>query len=354
MQGQDITAKICDAVSDAYQASQALHIQAGQSKLFYGNEPVGTVLNVSTHKGIIDYEPSELFITARCGTSLHEIESVLAEHNQMLPFEPPAFGSDATIGGTIACGVSGPRRPYAGAARDNVLGTHIVNGKGEYLRFGGQVMKNVAGYDISRLMCGSFGTLGIMLQISLKVIPAQPDEITLSIECNEHDAVSRMHEWMQTDLPITGTYFEANHLFVRIAGVEATLHKVKSILGGTQVSESEKFWHAVKEQQRDFFKKSDSLWRLVIPSNSPSLAENGECTLEWNGGLRWLKTDMNHNDVFSMAENLSGHATLYRAKNKPANCFQPLSSRVQSLQLNMKKAFDPKGILNPGRMYSWC
>lgn len=354
MSEQDQTEYICNAVKSALEMKTPLIIHAGNTKSFYGNSINGEVLDVSAHRGIVDYEPSELFITARCGTPLKEIEAVLYEHNQMLSFEPPHFGDCATLGGTVACGFSGPRRPYYGAARDCILGAHIINGNAEYLRFGGQVMKNVAGYDTSRLMCGSLGTLAVLMQLSLKVIPRPQNEITLVFELPEDIALKKMNQWTQTDLPITATYFEASNLYIRVAGVEQTVKKVKETLGGSEVKGGEYVWQLIKEQQREFFNSSMPLWRLSIPSTSPSLDIKGATAMEWNGGLRWIKSEDDSEKIFSMSKSHQGYATLFRAKSKPKDCFQPLESSLRSLHTKIKRAFDPNFIFNPGRMYSWC
>ena len=354
MPDKDNSKQICDAVAYAISTNTAINIQAGNSKSFYGNAVIGDVFDVSQHRGIVDYEPSELFITARCGTLLQEIESTLDEQGQMLAFEPPHFGPNATLGGTIACGLSGPRRPYSNAARDCVLGAHIVNGHGEYLRFGGQVMKNVAGYDVARLMCGALGTLGIVMQISLKVIPKSPAEITLTFEHDEKDAIHNMNEWTQTNLPITGTYYETGILYVRISGVESTLQNVKDTLGGTELDNSDGFWVNVKEQRREFFSDPRPLWRFSVPNDVSNLGITGDCVTEWNGGLRWVKSDCEPEQIFSAAQEKQGNATLFQSSNYPTDCFQPLSTELKKLHTNMKHAFDPKHLINPGRMYSWC
>ena len=354
MSEQDQTEHICHAVKNALDTNTRLSIQAGNTKSFYGNAIQENILDVSEHQGIIDYEPSELFITARCGTKLKEIENVLSEHNQMLSFEPPHFGDNATLGGAIACGLSGPRRPYYGAARDCVLGAHIINGKAEYLRFGGQVMKNVAGYDASRLMCGSLGTLAIIMQLSLKVIPRPQAEMTLVFEYPQDVALHKMNQWAQTDLPITATYYEEGNLYIRVAGVEMTLKNVKNNLGGSEINGGEFVWQLIKEQQREFFNSSLPLWRVVIPSNCSNLDIQGPSAMEWNGGLRWIKSEEDCKKIFSIAKTNQGHATLFRAKNKPQDSFQPLEKSIKNIHTKIKHAFDPNCVFNPGKMYSWC
>ena len=352
MTDQDNTDVIRAAVVHASETGEPVNISAGNSKSFYANACEATVLDVSAHSGIVDYEPSELYITARCGTRLQEIEDLLHQHQQMLPFEPPHFSQSSTIGGTVACGLSGPRRPYSGAVRDCVLGAHITNGAGDYLRFGGQVMKNVAGYDVARLMCGAVGTLGVIMQVSLKVTPMPHAEITLQFEYSERAALDTMNRWALDNLPISATYFEQNNLFIRIAGIESTLSSIKHTLGGEQLADGELFWKSVKEQQRDFFYHPAPLWRLSIPADTPTPDIFDHYSMEWNGGLRWIKTHLPEQEVFATASAAAGHATLFKSNNKTVNCFQPLSSHLQELHTDLKRAFDPKHILNPGKMYS--
>ncbi len=352
MLDQDHTDSISTAIENAIETKTAVHITAGNSKSFYGNSCDAKPLDVSQHRGIIDYEPSELFITARCGTPLKEIESVLREQQQMLQFEPPHFGENSTIGGTVACGLSGPRRPYNGSVRDSVLGAHIVNGLGDYLRFGGQVMKNVAGYDVARLMSGALGTLGIIMQVSLKVIPMPAAEKTLCFECSRTEALQKMNRWTQMDVPITATYFEQNMLYVRVAGIESTLHSLKQTLGGEELVDDNDIWTEVREQQRAFFNDPAPLWRISIPEDTNHAALFDNCVIEWNGGLRWVKSNTSDNEIFSVAGAAGGHATLFRAEHKKTNCFQPLPPSLAKLHTDIKRAFDPHNFLNPGKMYS--
>ena len=354
MDNSESRKEIQNVVLDAFQTDRTLNIVGHDSKSFYGNAASGDELNVSSHTGVIDYEPSELFITVRCGTPLREVESTLRAKNQMLPFEPPSYGHDATIGGTIACGLSGPRRPYTCAARDCILGVHIINGKGEYLQFGGQVMKNVAGYDISRLMCGALGTLGILMQISIKVIPSPLAESTLAFEYDAVSALNKMNQWALSDLPISATYFESGVLYVRVSGIESAIEKVKTELGGQEYTDHDSLWKSVKEHQREFFDEPQNLWRLSVPNNVPPYANNTDCAIEWNGGLRWINCRNQKEDMHQIAEDLQGTACLFKSNVKPQDCFHPLPTKLKKLHLNLKQAFDPKHILNPGRMYSWC
>ena len=254
----------------------------------------------------------------------------------MLQFEPPHFGENSTIGGTIACGLSGPRRPYNGSVRDSVLGAHIINGLGDYLRFGGQVMKNVAGYDVARLMSGALGTLGIIMQVSLKVIPRPVAETTLCFECSQSEALHKMNQWTQMDLPISATYFEPNVLYVRVAGIESTLHNIKQTLGGEEFVADKNFWITVREQQREFFNNPAPLWRISLPEDVDNIAIFSNCVIEWNGGLRWVKSNEPNSEIFAAANAVGGHATLFKSSHKNTNCFQPLQPSLAKLHTNVK------------------
>ncbi|MFK7794504.1 MAG: glycolate oxidase subunit GlcE [Gammaproteobacteria bacterium] len=354
MSESDHIQMLCTSIEQANATQQALHIQGGGSKSFYGNQISANSLNVSNNTGIVDYEPSELFITARNGTLLTEIEATLEANNQMLPFEPPHFSSSATLGGTVACGLSGPRRPFASSLRDCMLGANIVNGKGEYLEFGGKVMKNVAGYDASRLMCGAFGTLGVLTQISIKVIPKPQTEITLALDMDQDEAINKMNTWSQTQLPISATYFHNNTLHIRIAGLESSVEKIHKQIGGEKISSSQKFWASIKNHQSDFFQTEQSLWRIVIANKTPPLSLEGETCIEWNGGLRWIKSTEEAQHISNQCQAFKGYVSLFKGNSKPNDCLAEINPNLKKLHLNLKAAFDPKRILNPGRMYSWC
>jgi glycolate oxidase FAD binding subunit len=346
----DITQQLQDRVLAAWENSHPLCIRGGGTKDFYGRPSDGNILDTGEHRGVISYEPTELVITARAGTPLRNIEQVLADNRQMLAFEPPAFGEQATLGGTIACNLSGPRRAYAGAARDFVLGTKILNGKGELLHFGGEVMKNVAGYDVSRLMTGAMGTLGVMLEVSLKVLPLPETEITL-LQSLEHDqALAKMHAWGRKALPISASCFHHGRLAIRLSGADNAVQAASQVIGGERLAEADTFWQSVREQQHDFF-HANTLWRLSLASNSPALPLAGDYFYEWGGALRWLKTEAPATEVFAALQAVDGHASLFRSDASRQQVFQPLTSGLMALQRQLKQAFDPRGILNPGRMY---
>lgn len=328
-----------------------LQIKGGGSKAFYGRPAIGAPLDAASHSGIVEYEPTELVITARAGTALSAIEATLAEKGQMLGFEPPHFGPSATLGGSVACGLSGPRRPYAGAVRDSVLGVKLLNGKGEILSFGGQVIKNVAGFDVSRLMVGAMGTLGILLEISLKTLPRPEAEQTLVFEMNAEEAVKQMNRHAGQAWPLSAACHHNGRLYLRLSGAEAALRASREKLGGEVLSQAESFWAAVKEQRLGFFNGPQSLWRISVSPASPLAPLSGDCLIDWGGALRWLKTDAPAETVFAAARHAGGHAARFRSATKTGPVFQDLPPGLQALHLKLKHAFDPQGILNPGRMY---
>ncbi|HEX5637412.1 MAG TPA: glycolate oxidase subunit GlcE [Gammaproteobacteria bacterium] len=350
MRNSDNSDNLQQQVRDSIAEVVPLRICGGNTKLFYGNKSEGKVLDVNSHTGIVSYEPTELVITARAGTPVKEINAVLAEQNQMLAFEPRSFGEKATIGGTIACNFSGPRRPYAGAARDFVLGSKIINGKAEILGFGGQVMKNVAGYDVSRLMAGALGTLGIILDVSLKVLPKSDAELTLVFHSAVEDSLHNIHQWQRLPLPISACCFDDKTLTLRLSGTHETLTQAKHRLGGDELADADTFWGDINEQQTDFFKQVGNLWRVSLASNAPVLDLAGEWFYDWGGAQRWLRTELPANEVRAKVEQVGGHATLIRGDVNTEK-FHPLPAGLMKVHRKLKQAFDPYGIFNRGRLY---
>lgn len=357
----DLSKIIQEQISEAYQISSPLVIMANGNKSFYGHTSEGTPLVVSQHSGIINYEPTELVLTARAGTPLNEIEALLDKHDQQLAFEPPHFQKEAdpgeqqpaTLGGTIACGLSGPARANNGAARDFVLGCEIINGKGEQLKFGGQVMKNVAGYDIARLICGSLGTLGVILNVSLKVLPKPETEKSLSFTVSRKQAYQKLNQWNSKPYPITASCYYDGQLTVRLAGNTQAVKATQSKLGGDSLNNSTRFWQAVKEQQHPFFKTDNALWRISIKpcANINIDTDKLGWLTEWHGALHWIKTNTPAKILRQQIENLGGHATLFRNPHSQDEIFHPSPEPLFVLQQNIKKAFDPKNILNRNKMY---
>jgi glycolate oxidase FAD binding subunit len=332
----------------------ALRIRGGGTKDWYGQRLDGDILDTRSYTGIVDYEPTELVITARCGTPLAEIESVLAERNQMLAFEPPHFGEGATLGGAIAAGLSGPRRANVGAVRDFVLGAKVMDGKGEVLGFGGQVMKNVAGYDVSRLMAGSLGTLGLLLEVSVKVLPRAFCETTLRFETGEIEAIRKLNEWGGQPLPISASCWLDGVLTLRLSGAQAAVEAAIKSLGGEVLHDASAFWALLREQQHPFFEGEGALWRLSVPSTTSAIVLKGRQMIEWGGAQRWLRAESDHATAESIRRTVAatgGHATLFRGGDKSVGVFQPLAPGVAKIHERLKAAFDPSHVFNPGRMY---
>jgi glycolate oxidase FAD binding subunit len=342
----------------AAEAKGALRIRGGGSKDFYGQALAGEIFDTTAYRGIVAYDPTELVITARAGTPLAEMETTMREHGQMLAFEPPHFGANATIGGCIASGLSGPRRPYAGAVRDLVLGVRVLDGKGDDLRFGGQVMKNVAGFDVSRLMVGALGTLGVILDVSIKCLPLPKAETTLVFALPANDAVRKVNECGGQPLPISASMWHAGRLHLRLSGAQSAVSSAQEKLGGELLQDADAFWTSIREQTHAFFAKAGeepgpAMWRLSVKSTAAVDDLGGEQLVEWGGALRWLKAASGGDAarIREWAKAHGGHATLFRAADKRAGAFQPLSAPLLAIHQRLKATFDPAGIFNPGRMY---
>jgi glycolate oxidase FAD binding subunit len=348
---QHIVDQLSESIRGAGAHKGALRIRGGGTKDFYGRELRGEVLDTREYAGIVDYEPTELVITARAGTKLGDIESAMHERGQMLAFEPPQFASGSTLGGCIAAGLSGPRRPYAGSARDLVLGVRMLDGKGADLRFGGQVMKNVAGYDVSRLMAGSLGTLGVLLEVSMKALPLPPAEVTIRREQTAEQAVQLMNSWAGKPLPITATCHAGEALYVRLSGAAPAVEAARLKLGGDEVSDGAGFWRQVRDHQLDFFSGAPQLWRISVKPTTAPLPLQGAQLIEWSGALRWLAADADPVHVRDTAQRAGGHAILFRRGRSTAETFHPLQPALLRIHQRLKQTFDPRGILNPGRMY---
>jgi glycolate oxidase FAD binding subunit len=346
---QDAIEKFSETIRKAGAERRQLRIRGGGSKDFYGLALIGDVLDTRAYSGVVDYEPTELVITARAGTPLDEVEKTLAAGGQMLAFEPPHFGN-ATLGGCIASGFSGPRRAAMGSARDFVLGVRMINGLGEDLRFGGQVMKNVAGYDLSRLMTGSFGTLGLITEVSLKVLPVPEEERTLRFDLSETAAIESMNKWAAKPLSISATCHLGQNLYVRLSGASPAVAATQKKLGGEAVTDSATFWRSIREQNHEFFRQTPALWRFSIKSTSAPLGLGAQL-IEWNGSLRWVAEDLEPAKAFESAHRAGGHATLFRDGNK-RHGIQQFSAGLLTVHKKLKRALDPHGILGPGRIHA--
>ena len=350
-------AEIRDRIRAAAADRRPLCIRGGGTKDFYGGALSGDPLDVHAMRGIVSYAPGELVVTARGGTPLREVEDALAAHDQMLAFEPPHHGPAATLGGVVACGFSGPRRAQAGAVRDFVLGTRVIDGAGVSLAFGGQVIKNVAGFDVSRLMTGALGTLGVLTEISLKCLPRPKVEATRTIECSGTEALRVMNEWGGKPLPVSATCHHANTLWVRLSGAAAAVTSAAARIGGRE-ADGATFWPALRDQTLDYFMPAAqggaSLWRIAVRSTAPWVELPGTPLIEWGGALRWLACDTpgSADAVRAFAAQHGGHATLYRGSDKSSGAFQALPAPVLALHERLKDVFDPHRILNRGRMYA--
>jgi len=347
----ELIEQFSEAIRHAIARRRPIRIRGSGSKDFYGGAAQGEVLDTTAYRGIIDYAPEELVITARAGTPLAEIEAALAAQGQMLPFEPPHFGPRATLGGCVAAGLSGPRRAMLGAVRDFVLGVHMMDGQADPLHFGGQVMKNVAGYDVSRVMVGSLGTLGLILEVSLKVLPRPKAEVTVQFEFDEAQALEKMNRWAGEPLPISATCYHDQVLTLRLSGAETAVQAAHTKLGGQALAAGEEFWRGIREQSANFFRSNAPLWRLSLPSTAV-LDLPGKQLIEWGGALRWVFTEAEPGVVRAAAEQARGQATLFRGASKPQSVFHPLLKPLMAVHRRMKRAFDPHGIFNLGRMYS--
>ncbi len=335
-------------IRKAAAANTPLRLRGSGSKDFYGARLTGDVVDMRGYSGIVDYEPTELVLTARAGTRLQDVESALAGSNQMLAFEPPHFGPDATFGGCIACGFSGPRRAYAGAARDFVLGVRMLNSAGEDLQFGGQVMKNVAGYDVSRLVTGSFGTLGVLLEISVKVLPRPDVERTLRFEMGEQQSIEAMNDWAGQPLPLSASCYVDNSVYLRLSGAGLAVDAAQKKLGGETVQDIS-FWQSVREQTHPFFSTAPNLWRISVKSTTTPLGL-GPTLIEWNGSLRWIAGHVEPARAHAAATKAGGYATLFRATDK-TGAIQQFSPGLLALHKKLKRALDPHGIFGPGRIH---
>ncbi len=340
----------------ANQSGTALRLRGAGTKDFYGEQFQGDVLDLSGHSGIVDYEPSELVVTARCGTTIAEIEQTLAARGQFLAFEPPAFqhqgragATGPTLGGAIAAGLSGPRRMQVGAARDFVLGARLLTADGEELRFGGSVMKNVAGFDVSRLLCGSLGILGVITEVSLKVLPRPRCERTLQLRLPQGEAIDVFNRSGSLPLPISAAAWIDGVAWIRLSGAEPAVAAGLDRLGGAVVDDATAaaFWDSLRHQSHPFF-SAETVWRASVPSTAPPLAVKEPTLIEWGGALRWYGGGTD--EVRSRAAASGGTALVWAGKAPSSPRFHPLSPVVAEIHQRLKQRFDPRGIFNRGRL----
>lgn len=344
-------ADLRERVLAAAATGTALRLKGAGTKDFYGESLEGEVLDLRGHRGIVSYEPSELVISARCGTPLSQVEAALAREGQFLAFEPPAFGGDPTLGGVIAAGLSGPRRPYAGAARDFILGTRLLSAQGEVLRFGGEVMKNVAGFDVSRLLCGSLGILGVITEVSLKVLPLPRAEETLRLELPSGAALEAFNRWGAQPLPISAAAWTAGAAWVRLSGAPPAVRAARERIGGEIVdaAPARQFWQALRDCASPFFTQ-EPLWRLSLPSTAPLAALGSEPLIDWGGALRWYGNVAEGADARSAAIASGGTALCWRGEVPRGHRFHPLPGVSLELHRRLKQRFDPQGLFNRNRL----
>ncbi|MDI3515530.1 MAG: glycolate oxidase binding subunit [Rhodocyclaceae bacterium] len=345
----DLSAELLARVDRALAERTPLRIHGGGTKAFYGRPVEGELLDTRGHRGIVSYDPTELVITARAGTPLVELEAALDAAGQMLACEPPHFGPGATVGGMVAAGLSGPRRPWVGSVRDFVLGCRVITGTAKHLRFGGEVMKNVAGYDVSRLMAGSLGCLGLITEVSFKVLPKPRNSLSLRLEMDAERALERLAEWGQQPLPITAACHDGEALMLRLEGGEGSVAAARQHLGGEEIPPA--FWQALREHELAFFRDRRPLWRVSVANDSRPALPAGKQLIDWGGAQRWLKTDADADAIRAAAQAAGGHASCF-TPGVVDSPLQPLPEVLMRYHRQLKAQLDPQGIFNPGRMYA--
>ncbi|AGZ35811.1 MAG: glycolate oxidase subunit GlcE [Pseudomonas sp.] len=343
---RDLSQDLLEQVNQALNLGSALRIQGSNSKAMLGRAVAGEVVDTRGHRGIVRYNPTELVLTARAGTPLREIEAALYEAGQMLPCEPPHLGTEATLGGMVAAGLSGPRRPWAGSVRDYVLGIRMITGHGKLLRFGGEVMKNVAGYDVSRLMAGSFGCLGLLTEVSLKVLPRPRQCLSLRLPMTRHQALAELAEWGQQPLPISAACHHGDALYLRLEGGEGSVQSARQRLGGEELDS--RFWSDLREQRLGFFAAPAPLWRVSLPIATGELELPGEQLIDWGGAQRWLTSTAPAALIREQVAQRGGHVTGYAAGDDSS---APLPAALMRYHRTLKQQLDPQGVFNPGRLY---
>ncbi len=353
MRFDDLQAQIRDARTP-------LRLTGHGSKDFYGGPLQGEPLSTLALNGVTAYEPSELYISVLAGTPIADVEALLAQQRQRFAFEPPRFGGKGTIGGMVAAGLSGPARAALGSVRDHLLGAVLINGKGELLSFGGTVMKNVAGFDVSRVLAGSMGQLGLITELTLKVLPLPAATATLRFDLDQSAALMALNRWGGEPLPIAASAWWDGALVLRLAGAVAAVEAACAKLGGDVIPAdlAAGFWTGLRDHADEFFVGAERavaggarLWRLSLPSTTPALKLHGEQLIEWGGAQRWVVTPLEPAAVREAASAVGGHATLFRAQDKSPGAFAPLSAPLAAIHRRLKASFDPNGVFNPGRLY---
>ncbi|AEY00169.1 glycolate oxidase FAD binding subunit [Oceanimonas sp. GK1] len=349
----DLTSSLLEQVQQARADGTPLQIIGGNSKAFMGRPPAGEPLSLSGHSGIVSYQPVELVLTARAGTSVAEVQATLAERGQMLACDPPLFDGRATLGGTLACHLSGPGRPWSGSIRDQLLGLRLINGRGEHLRFGGQVMKNVAGYDVSRLQAGAMGTLGVITELSLKVMPVPDCTLTLVRELDAAAALTEMNRLAGQPRPLTAACWLDNRLYLRLSGAASAVQGTTHVWPGEVLEDGDAFWRDLREQRLAYFDGNAPLWRFSVKSTAAHALPDAPWLLDWGGSQRWLRGEFDQPELEALAEAAGGQVALYRGGDRNGEVLHTLPAPMQALQRRLKAALDPDGLFNPGRLYGW-
>ena len=345
----DIEAELATQIAAVAASGGAVEIIGGGSKKFYGAALDALAIEVAGHSGVIDYDPAELVITLRAGCRLSEVEALLAENRQMFAFEPPHFAPEATIGGMVASGLAGPRRGFAGSIRDFVLGVKMLDGRGDVLQFGGRVIKNVAGFDVSRLLVGSLGTLGVLLEVFIRVVPMYVTETTLAFEHATADAHIRwVNELGSQPYPLSASAWYAGTSRLRLSGSEQGVEHAIAELGGERENYD---WAELREQSHDLFLREQPITRVSLPPASPNMAADRAQVIEWGGAQRWLSGEIDIAALRERASQLGGSVCAFRDHATDVAVFQPLAPAMLKLQRSIKSSFDPAGIFNAGRIY---
>lgn len=344
---QDCTDTLVAAVRHAIETRRPLRAAGHASKAFYGDVVDGEALDLTGHRGVLGYEPGDLVITARAGTPLAELDAVLAAQGQMLGFEPPRFGGRGTLGGAVAAGLSGPRRPWAGAARDFVLGVRAINGRGQVVRYGGETIKNVAGYDLARLYAGSLGAFGVMLDLSIRVLPVPETELTLLLQPT--DPAQAMIDLQRRPWPLSGLCLLDGRLHLRLSGTADGVAAARRQIGGDELADGAAFWRALRDWELPFYAGEAPLWRLSLPPAALPLDLPGDCLIDWGGAQRWLRSDAAPAKVWAVAAAAHGHATLMRGGDRSGGVFQPLPAAQAAIERRLKAELDPSGVFAGAR-----
>lgn len=345
--------KLSDRVRHACSAAEPLCIVSGDSKRHLGREPTGTPVDVSHYSGIVEYQPTELVVTVRAGTAVAELQKSLEEKNQVLACDPPKFDGTATVGGALACNQSGPARPWCGSIRDHVLGIRLINGKGEHLRFGGQVMKNVAGYDVSRLQAGAMGTFGLLTEITLKVLPKPESSLTVRRSIEAEEAIRLMNKLGRTPVPLTGACWYSGDMYLRLSGPASAIEEAARTLAGERIAEDATVWDSLRDQTLSFFGAAENLWRFSVRPNSPHVESQGDWLIDWGGSQRWFAGRDDEAQLRRIAASCGGEVTRIRGGDRAAERLPPISESKRALLIRLKQAFDPAGVFNRGRLYAW-